>query len=68
MYPDCGSNVILQKKLSRARVVYCLATAVSEPHNLGFMNPLGLLGQGTEHPLSFNQFLASINRLACGGM
>jgi len=58
----------LQKQLPRARVVYCSATAVSEPHNLGFMNRLGLWGQGTEHPLGFNQFLASINRLGCGGM
>ena len=58
--------VELQKKLPRARVVYCSATAVSEPFSLGFMSRLGLWGFGTENPCGFNQFLGSIKRLGCG--
>lgn len=58
--------VDLQRRLPRARVVYCSATAVSEPFNLGFMSRLGLWGPGTEHPSGFNQFLESIKRLGCG--
>ena len=42
--------VELQNKLPRARVVYCSATSVSVPKNLGFMSRLGLWGPGTEHP------------------
>jgi hypothetical protein len=67
---DCSRTaaavVELQRKLPRARVVYCSATAVSEPFNLGFMSRLGLWGPGTEHPSGFNQFLESIKRLGCG--
>jgi hypothetical protein len=67
---DCSRTaaavVELQQKLPRARVVYCSATAVSEPFNLGFMSRLGLWGPGTEHPTGFNQFLESIKRLGCG--
>jgi len=33
--------VELQTLLPRARVVYCSATSVSQPKNLGFMNRLG---------------------------
>ena len=46
--------VDLQRLLPRARVVYCSATAVSEPNNLGFMSRLGLWGKGT--CLSQNEF------------
>jgi hypothetical protein len=53
----------LQRCLPRARVVYCSATAVSEPQNLGFMSRLGLWGPGTEHPAGIGQFLSSIKRL-----
>jgi hypothetical protein len=42
--------VKLQQLLPRARVVYCSATSVSHPKNLGFMSRLGLWGYGTEHP------------------
>ena len=35
----------LQKLLPRARVVYCSATSVSHPKNLGFMTRLGLWGK-----------------------
>lgn len=60
--------VELQQCLPRARVVYCSATAVSKPHNLGFMSRLGLWGYGTEHPSGFTQFLENIDRLGCGAM
>eukprot|EP00526_Cylindrotheca_closterium_P003038 CAMPEP_0113641530 /NCGR_PEP_ID=MMETSP0017_2-20120614/21801_1 /TAXON_ID=2856 /ORGANISM="Cylindrotheca closterium" /LENGTH=1621 /DNA_ID=CAMNT_0000552875 /DNA_START=20 /DNA_END=4885 /DNA_ORIENTATION=- /assembly_acc=CAM_ASM_000147 len=60
--------VELQNCLPRARVVYCSATAVSEPFSLGFMSRLGLWGYGTEHPSGFPQFLESIKRLGCGAM
>ena len=40
--------VELQNKLPRARVVYCSATSVSEPKNLGFMSRLGLWGPGSK--------------------
>lgn len=60
--------VELQNKLPRARVVYCSATSVSEPKNLGFMSRLGLWGPGTEHPQGFSQFLQGIERLGTGAM
>jgi len=60
--------VELQNRLPRARVVYCSATSVSEPKNLGFMSRLGLWGYGTEHPLGFSQFLKGIERLGTGAM
>ncbi|KAL7527287.1 hypothetical protein ACHAXR_001879, partial [Thalassiosira sp. AJA248-18] len=60
--------VQLQDLLPRARVVYCSATSVSQPKNLGFMSRLGLWGPGTEHPSGFNQFLEGIDRLGTGAM
>jgi len=60
--------VELQQRLPNARVVYCSATSVSEPKNLGFMDRLGLWGAGTEHPSGFNQFLSSVELLGCGAM
>eukprot|EP00984_Skeletonema_dohrnii_P005973 scaffold2118_cov125-Skeletonema_dohrnii-CCMP3373.AAC.2 len=60
--------VELQNRLPRARVVYCSATSVSEPKNLGFMSRLGLWGYGTEHPMGFSQFLKGIKRLGTGAM
>jgi len=48
--------------------VYCSATSVSHPKNLGFMNRLGLWGYGTEHPIGFNQFLQALKRLGTGAM
>ena len=60
--------VELQDLLPRARVVYCSATSVSEPKNLGFMSRLGLWGPGTEHPSGFNQFLKGLDRLGTGAM
>lgn len=59
--------VELQQRLPRARVVYCSATSVSEPKNLGFMSRLGLWGPGTEHK-SFNQFIDSIEELGTGAV
>jgi len=60
--------VELQALLPRARIVYCSATSVSEPKNLGFMSRLGLWGPGTEHPQGFNQFLKGLERLGTGAM
>ena len=60
--------VELQNSLLRARVVYCSATLVSEPKNLGFMSRLGLWGPGTEHPTGFTQFLGGIKQLGTGAM
>ncbi|KAL7542501.1 hypothetical protein ACHAXR_011829 [Thalassiosira sp. AJA248-18] len=60
--------VLLQQMLPRARVVYCSATSVSHPKNLGFMSRLGLWGHGTEHPMGFNQFLSGLKRLGTGAM
>ena len=60
--------VELQRRLPRARVVYCSATSVSDPSNLGFMNRLGLWGPGTEHPQGFNQFHEAIKGLGTGAM
>jgi len=64
-----AKNVLfLQQALPRARVVYCSATSVSHPKNLGFMSRLGLWGPGTEHPSGFNQFLEGLKRLGTGAM
>ena len=60
--------VQLQNLLPRARVVYCSATSVSQPKNLGFMSRLGLWGPGTERPQGFNQFLDGLDRLGTGAM
>lgn len=61
--------VELQRRLPRARVVYCSATSVSDPANLGFMGRLGLWGPGTEHPMGFNQFLEEcLKKLGMGAM
>jgi len=60
--------VRLQQALPSARVVYCSATSVSHPKNLGFMSRLGLWGPGTEHPKGFNQFLGGLKRLGTGAM
>mmetsp|Transcript_21181 Transcript_21181/g.47283 ORF Transcript_21181/g.47283 Transcript_21181/m.47283 type:complete len:1771 (-) Transcript_21181:242-5554(-) len=60
--------VELQRRLPRARVVYCSATSVSDPSNLGFMGRLGLWGPGTEHPVGFNQFLEVMDRLGTGAL
>ena len=60
--------VQLQDRLPNARVVYCSATSVSDPKNLGFMSRLGLWGPGTQHPSGFNQFLKALEDLGTGAM
>ncbi|KAL7553446.1 hypothetical protein ACHAWF_017186 [Thalassiosira exigua] len=60
--------VELQNLLPRARIIYCSATSVTQPKNLGFMSRLGLWGPGTEHPMGFNQFLEALDRLGTGAM
>lgn len=59
--------VDLQQRLPRARIVYCSATAVTDPKNLGFMSRLGLWGPGTEHT-NFNSWLDTINDIGTGAV
>ena len=66
--PNVATKVVeLQKRLPRARVVYCSATSVSEPKNLGFMTRLNLWGPGTEHP-NFHNWLNSMETLGTGAI
>lgn len=65
---SAAAVVELQTRLPQARIVYCSATSVTEPKNMGFMDRLGLWGPGTEHPQGFNQFLKSVEHLGCGAM
>lgn len=51
----------LQKKLPKARIVYCSATGASEPRNMAYMSRLGIWGAGTQFP-SFNDFIKSVER------
>ena len=55
-----GTAVVeLQKALPKARVVYCSATGITDPINMGYMSRLGLWGSGT--PFStFAEFLAIV--------
>ena len=50
--------VELQQALPRARIVYCSATSVSHPRNLGFMSRLGLWGKLIER-IRFEYFVKS---------
>ena len=55
----------LQKKLPKARIVYCSATGASEPKNMAYMSRLGIWGVGTQFP-SFQEFIKAVERrLAC---
>ena len=58
----------LQEMLPRARVVYCSATAASEPSNLAFMSRLGLWGPGTEYPRGFLDFSRTMKDSFGGGI
>jgi hypothetical protein len=42
--------VLLQKRLPKARVLYCSATGVTEVANMAFMDRLGLWGPSTPFP------------------
>ncbi|CAM9481207.1 unnamed protein product, partial [Phaeothamnion confervicola] len=57
----------LQALLPNARVVYCSATACSEPLNMGYMSRLGLWGPETAYP-EFEDFIDSVDRRGVGAM
>ena len=51
----------LQKKLPKARIVYCSATGASEPRNMAYMSRLGMWGPNTQFP-SFHDFIKAVER------
>jgi P-loop containing NTP hydrolase pore-1 len=53
----------LQEALPKARIIYCSATACSEPSNMAYMTRLGLWGQGTTYGTIRKQFLSNLNHL-----
>lgn len=56
----CSVAVVeLQQALPLARVVYCSATGVTEPHNLAYMTRLGLWGEDTQFE-DFETFSAAV--------
>lgn len=57
----------LQEALPLARIVYCSATGVTDPVNMGYMTRLGLWGTGTSFPLGFGEFLAAVGKGGIGG-
>jgi hypothetical protein len=64
-----GAAVVeLQARLPHARVLYCSATGVSEPRNMGYMTRLGLWGEGSSVPAGFKDFLASLERRGVGAL
>jgi len=57
-----GTTVLqLQKKLPRARIVYCSATGASEPKNMAYMSRLGIWGKGTQFN-SFQEFIKAVEK------
>jgi hypothetical protein len=57
----------LQKRLPKARIVYCSATGASEPRNMAYMSRLGIWGPGTQFP-SFHDFIKAVERRGIGAM
>ncbi|XP_011404218.2 PREDICTED: protein strawberry notch homolog 1-like isoform X2 [Amphimedon queenslandica] len=57
----------LQKRLPKARIVYCSATGASEPKNMAYMSRLGIWGEGTQFP-AFQDFIKSVERRGVGAM
>lgn len=51
----------LQKKLPKARIVYCSATGASEPRNMAYMSRLGIWGPSTQFP-AFHDFIKAVER------
>ena len=51
----------LQKKLPKARIVYCSATGASEPRNMAYMSRLGIWGPNTQFP-TFHDFIKAVER------
>eukprot|EP00731_Ephydatia_muelleri_P023466 Em0015g1049a len=63
-----GMTVLqLQKKLPKARIVYCSATGASEPRNMAYMSRLGIWGTGTQFP-TFQDFIKAVERRGVGAM
>ena len=58
----------LQRRLPKARVVYCSATGASEARNLGYMERLGLWGKGNAAFADFSVSRAHMSRLRCFGV
>ena len=57
-----GMTVLqLQKKLPKARIVYCSATGASEPKNMAYMSRLGIWGKGTQFD-SFQTFIKAVEK------
>lgn len=54
-----------QHALPGARVVYCSATGISQPSNMGYMTRLGLWGRGTSFP-EFPHFLDAVEKGGIG--
>lgn len=54
-----------QQALPGARVVYCSATGISQPSNMGYMTRLGLWGPGTSFS-AFPNFLDAVDRGGIG--
>lgn len=57
----------LQRKLPKARVVYCSATGASEPRNMAYMSRLGIWGAGTQFN-DFHDFIRAVERRGVGAM
>ncbi|XP_022100278.1 protein FORGETTER 1-like [Acanthaster planci] len=55
----------IQRKLPKARVLYCSATGVSDVKNMAFMERLGMWGEGASFE-SFEKFLNAINKRGLG--
>lgn len=55
----------LQRRLPKARVVYCSATGVTAVNNMAFMERLGLWGRGTTFP-DFSSFANAIENHGLG--
>ncbi|KAL9982120.1 hypothetical protein ACROYT_G010924 [Oculina patagonica] len=51
----------LQRKLPKARVIYCSATGASEPKNMAYMSRLGIWGPGTTFR-EFSDFIQAVER------
>ena len=58
----------LQRRLPKARVVYCSATGASEARNLGYMERLGLWGKGNTAFADFSVSSAHMSMLRCSGV
>jgi hypothetical protein len=52
----------IQESLPLARVVYCSATGVTDPLNMGYMSRLDLWGVGTPFPRGFSDFLGAVEK------